>query len=163
MKRHFSCKAFSLPSGDAVKTRFTLVSFPRCLFLHPAKSYAGEQHSYFPNRILKVFVVIFWIKTIHPTNSSWALSREPLKFRLNFRNGSRGTSTRGEGICHEGRQRKSILAQCAHHRAQPVALIARILLCGAHCTALFCFWPRSSFYSGNSGAGLVFSFFKYRI
>ena len=116
-----------------------------------------------PNRILKVFVVIFWIKTIHPTNSSWALSREPLKFRLNFRNGSRGTSTRGEGICHEGRQRKSILAQCAHHRAQPVALIARILLCGAHCTALFCFWPRSSFYSGNSGARLVFSFFKYRI
>ena len=51
-----------------------------------------------PNRILKVFVVIFWIKTIHPTNSSWALSREPLKFRLNFRNGSRGTSTRERNL-----------------------------------------------------------------
>ena len=51
-----------------------------------------------PNRILKVFVVIFWIKTIHPTNSSWALSREPLKFRLNFRNGPRGTSTRERNL-----------------------------------------------------------------
>ena len=79
MKRHFSCRAFSLPLGDAVKTRFTLVSFPRCLFLHPAKSYAGEQHSY--SKSYPQSLRCYLLDQDHPSNQQ-QLGAKPRAFEI---------------------------------------------------------------------------------
>ena len=104
---------------------------------------------------LIIFIFGSWASIQNGASSSWALSREPLKFRLNFRNGSPGTSTRGEEFVTKVVKGNQFWHN-AHTAPTAVALIAQILLC----SALMCFSKASSyrcasFYSGNSAARLV--------
>ena len=127
-------RQFSHSGGwrDVVKTQLKQVSPP--LSSSELKSY--PQHHDYPKSYHRSHLPFLsfgsWASIQNGASSSWALSREPLKFRLNFRNGSPGTSTRGEEFVTKvvkGNQfwHNARTAHCSNC-TNPAVLCAHVLL-----------------------------------